>query len=80
MCGVVKVNKPVGSLTENNREHCAVALYEELARGHTVVGEANSSQHSFQLAASGREICLGGGRGWRGEGEGELGNLLTGHS
>ena len=71
---------PVGSLTENNLEHCAVALYVELAWGHTVVGEANSSQHSFQLAVSGREICLGGGRGWRGEGEGELGNLLTGYS
>ena len=75
----LKVNAPVGSLTEDNLEHCAVALYEELAQGHTVVGEANSSQQSFQLAASGREICLGGGRGWRGE-EGELGNLLPGHS
>ena len=66
----LKVNVPVGSLTEDNLEHCAVALYEELARGHSVVGEANSSQHGFQLAASGREICLGGGRGCGGEGEG----------
>ena len=74
----LKVNAPIGSLTEDNLEHCAVALYEELARGHTMVGEANSSQHSFQLAASSREIFLGGERSWRGE-EGELGNLLTGH-
>ena len=66
----LKGNAPIGSLTEDNLEHCAVALYEELARGHTVVGEANSSQHSFQVAASGREVCLGGGRGWRGEGRG----------
>ena len=31
--------------------HCAVALYEGLAGGHTVVGsgEANASQHSNQL-------------------------------
>ena len=31
--------------------HCAVALYEGLAGGHTVVGsgEANASQHSIQL-------------------------------
>ena len=76
----LKVNAPIGSLTGDNLEHCAVALYKELAQGHTVVGEANSSQHSFQLSASSREIFLGGGRGWRGEGEGELGNLLTGHS
>ena len=73
----LKVNAPIGSLTEDNLEHCAVALYEELARGHMVVGEANSSQHSFQLAASGREICLGGGRGCGGEGKGELANLVT---
>ena len=66
----LKVNAPIGSLTEDNLEHCAVALYEELDRGHTVVGEANSSQHSFQLAASGREICLGGGRGLERRGEG----------
>ena len=76
----LKVNVPVGSLTEDNLEHCAVALYEELTRGHSVVGEANSSQHGFQLAASGREICLGGERCCGEEGEGELGNLLTGHS
>ena len=75
----LKVNAPIGSLTEDNLEHCAAALYEELTRGHAVVGEANSSQHSFQLATSDREMCLRGGRGWRGEGEGELGNLLTGH-
>ena len=66
----LKVNAPIGSLTEDNLEHCAVALYEELARRHTMVGEANSSQHSFQLAASSREIFLGGERGWRGEGRG----------
>ena len=76
----LKINAPIGSLTEDNLEHCAVALYEELARRHTMVGEANSSQHSFQLTASSREIFLGGERGWRGKGEGELGNLLTGHS
>ena len=35
----------------HNHEHCAVALglYEELTQGHTVVGEANASQHSIQL-------------------------------
>ena len=49
----LKVNAPIGSLTEDNLEHCAVALYEELARGHTMVGEANSSQHSFQPYSSG---------------------------
>ena len=47
----------IGSLTENNLEHCAVALYEELPQGHTVVGEANASQHSFQLVTCGRQIC-----------------------
>ena len=31
----------IGSLTEDNLEHCAVVLYEELAWGHTVVGEAD---------------------------------------
>ena len=76
----LKVNAPIGSLTEDNLEHCAVALYEELARRHTMVGEANSSQHSFQLAASSREIFLRGERGCGGKGDGELGNLLTGHS
>ena len=41
----------IRSLTEDNHEHCAVALgpYEELTQGHTVVGEANASQHSIQL-------------------------------
>ena len=33
----LKVNVPVGGLTEDNLEHCAVVLYEELPRGHTVV-------------------------------------------
>ena len=42
----------IGSLTEDNLEHCAVVLYEELAWGHTVVGEADVSQHSIQLVAS----------------------------
>ena len=72
----LKVNVPVGSLTEDNLEHCAVALYKELPRGHTVVGEANTSQHSFQLVTCGGQICLGGGRGWGGEEEGEGGSLL----
>ena len=45
------------SLTENSLEHCAVALYEELPQGHTVVGEANASQHSFQLVTCGGQIC-----------------------
>ena len=74
----LKVNAPIGSLTEDNLEHCAVALYEELTRGHAVVGEANSSQHSFQLVASGREICLGeGGAGEeRGGGVGQFANRI----
>ena len=76
----LKVNAPVGSLTEDNLEHCAVALYEELAWGHTVVGEANSSQHSFQLATSSREICLGEGGAGEERGRGELANLVTGYS
>ena len=66
----LKVDVTVGSLTEDNLEHCAVALYEELAWGHTVMGEANGSQHSFQLATCGRQIGLRGGRGWGGEGRG----------
>ena len=74
----LKVNVPVGSLTKDNLEHCAVALYKELPRGHTVVGEANASQHSFQLVTCSGQICLGGGRGWGEEGEGE-GNLLADH-
>ena len=53
----LKVNVPVGSLNEDNLEHCAVALYKELPRGHTVVGEANASQHSFQLVTCGGQIC-----------------------
>ena len=72
----LKVNVPVGILTEDNLEHCAVALYKELPWGHTVVGEANASQHSFQLVTCSRQICLRGGRGWGEEGEGEKGNLL----
>ena len=58
----------VGSLTEDTLEHCAVALYEELAQGHAVMGEAIGNQHSFQLATCGRRIGLRGGRGWGGEG------------
>ena len=34
----LQVNVAIGSLTEDNLEHCAVVLYEELAWGHTVVG------------------------------------------
>ena len=49
----------VGSLTEDNLEHCAVALYEELVWGHMVMGEVNGSQQSFQLATCGSR----GGRG-----------------
>ena len=45
-----------------------------LAWGHTVVGEANVSQHSIQLIMS--QIILRGGRGWGGEEEGTVGNLL----
>ena len=48
----LQLNVAVGSLTEDNLEHCAVVLYEELAWGHTVVGEADVSQHSIQLVAS----------------------------
>ena len=54
----LKVNVPVGSVTEDNLEHCVVALYKELPRGHTVVGEANASQHSFQLVTCSGQICL----------------------
>ena len=57
----VQLNPPayiaIGSLTENSLEHCAVALYKELPQGHTVVGEANASQHSFQLVTCSRQIC-----------------------
>ena len=47
----LQVIAAIRSLTEDNHEHCAVALglYEKLAQGHTVVGEANASQHSIQL-------------------------------
>ena len=45
------------SLTEDNLENCAVALYEELPQGHTVVEEANASQHSFQLVTCSGQIC-----------------------
>ena len=64
----LKVNVAVGSLTEDNLEHCAVALYKELPWGHAVVGEANASQHSFQLVTCGRQICLRGGEGLGGDG------------
>ena len=47
----------IGSLTENSLENCAVALYEELPQGHTMVGEVNASQHSFQLGTCSRQIC-----------------------
>ena len=70
----LKVNVAVGRLTEDNLEHCAVALYKELPRGHTVVGEANASQHSFQLVTCSGQICLRGGRGLGRRGGG--GNLL----
>ena len=63
----LKVDVTFGSLTEDNLEHCAVALHEDLTRGHKVMGEANGSQHSFSC---GRQIGLRGGRGWRGEGRG----------
>ena len=72
----LKINVAVGSLTEDNLEHCAVALYKELPRGHMVVGEANASQHSFQLVTCSGQLCLRGGRGWGEEEEGEGGNLL----
>ena len=42
----------MASLTEDDLEHCTVVLYKELAWGHTVVGEADVSQHSIQLVAS----------------------------
>ena len=41
-----------------------------LARGHTVVGEANASQHNIQLKTCGGQICLRSGRCWGGEGGG----------
>ena len=59
--------------------HSAVALYEGLAGGHTVVGsgEANASQHSIQLVTCGGQICLRSGRGWGGEGGGGGGKLVN---
>ena len=59
--------------------HSAVALYEELAGGHTGVGsgEANASQHSIQLVTCGGQICLRSGRGWGGEGRGVGGQLVN---
>ena len=54
----LNANDAVGNLTEDNLEHCAVALYEELAQGHMVVGEANPSQHSLQLVMCGGQIFL----------------------
>ena len=62
----LKVDVTVGSLTEDNLEHCAVALYEELAQGHTVMERGHGSQHSFQLVSCGRKICCRGGRSWGG--------------
>ena len=58
---------------------CAVALYEGLAGGHTVVGseEANASQHSIQLVTCGGQICLRSGRGWGREGGGAGGQLVN---
>ena len=35
----LNANDAVGNLTEDNLEHCAVALYEKLAQGQMVVGE-----------------------------------------
>ena len=59
--------------------HSAVALYEGLAGGHTVVGsgEVNASQHSIQLVTCGGQICLRSGRGWGGEGRGVGGQLVN---
>ena len=52
--------------------HCAVALYEGLAGGHTVVGsgEANASQHSIQLVTCGGQ-SYASGVGGAGEGRDE---------
>ena len=46
-----------------------------LPDGHTVVGEANASQHSIQLLMCGGQICLRRGRGWGEEGGGIGGQL-----
>ena len=63
-----KVNVTVRRLTDY-LEHCAVVVYEELARGQMAMEEANGSQYSFQLAACGRQITIRGrGLGMRGEG------------
>ena len=45
-----------------------------LAQGHTVVGEANASQHSIQLVMCGGQISLRGGRGWEEREEGYMSN------
>ena len=59
----------VGRLTEHNLEHCAVALYKEQTRGHTVMGETKGSQYNFQLAICSRQIAIReGGLGMRGKG------------
>ena len=46
----IKVNVTVRSLTEDNLEHCAVALYKELVWGHMVMGEVSRAS-SWRPAA-----------------------------
>ena len=78
----LKVNAPIGSLTENNLEHCAVALYEELARGHTVVGEANNSQQQLPAGNQQQRDMPRGREGLErkgGGGVGQLGNRIATH-